>query len=178
MKTRLLARRYAKAVIGNTKKDNYQNLLQECKELRYIFLSNEALIQKLRSKFVKQRKKKEILDLIVEQTESGSMWNGFFSTILQKKREVLIVPILDEVEQMLYNSLNTVKMRLFFAREQKSETVEMIKKHYEQELGKKIIIESSYDESIIGGFVAIVGNTHIDGSVKHNLDIFKKSQVV
>lgn len=178
MKSRILAHRYAKAVIGNAAEGNYQSLLHECEQIRELFLKSDTLSRKLKSKFIKQQKKQEVFDLIVENTEHHQLWQGFFKTVLQKQRETLVVRILDEIERILYIKLDMIKMHLLFAREQKPATVDKIKKYYEKELGKKIVIEQKYDESIIGGFVAIIGNTRIDGSVKHTLELFKKSQVV
>lgn len=176
MKSRLLARRYAKAFIDRAEEASCESLLLERKTFQKIFTENEKLVELLSSRFVKTDEKKAIIDDLIKDTDNRELWQGLFNTILQKNRERIIIAVLLEIEKFLLERLNTVKMVVRVAREQRAETIDKIKKHYEKKLEKKIIIETEIHPDIIGGFVVLIGNTRVDGSVKHALDMFKKTK--
>ena len=44
-----------------------------------------------------------------------------------------------------------------------------------KETGKKITVKVTVDPSVLGGIVAQIGDTVIDGSVRHRLDQLKES---
>jgi F-type H+-transporting ATPase subunit delta len=44
-------------------------------------------------------------------------------------------------------------------------------------VGRKVIIDSQVDPSVVGGFVARIGDTLIDGSIRNRLETLRKSLV-
>ena len=44
-------------------------------------------------------------------------------------------------------------------------------------MGRKIVIDSQVDPSVLGGFVARIGDTLIDGSIRNRLETLRKSLV-
>ncbi len=52
-----------------------------------------------------------------------------------------------------------------------------ISRRLEEIVGRKVVIDAQVDPSIIGGFIARVGDTLIDGSIRQRLESLKKSLV-
>ena len=57
------------------------------------------------------------------------------------------------------------------------EDKELISRRLEEMVGHKVIIDAQVDPSIIGGFIARIGDTLIDGSVHHRLEALRESLV-
>ena len=54
------------------------------------------------------------------------------------------------------------------------EQIEQVKKELGEKYGKKIVLKTSVDPSIIGGMVLYVGNEMLDASVKAKFEGLKK----
>lgn len=52
---------------------------------------------------------------------------------------------------------------------------EILSKRIGQILGRKVTLDLQVDPSILGGFIARVGDTVVDGSVRQNLEMLKKN---
>jgi F-type H+-transporting ATPase subunit delta len=63
-----------------------------------------------------------------------------------------------------------VTTALFLASEEK----EMISRRLGEMVGRKVVIEGQANPSIIGGFIARIGDTLIDGSIRQKLETLKK----
>ncbi len=175
MNLRILAGRYAKAFMENADSKHYSKLLEEQKKIKKLFAENSELLKYLSSDITKNEAKEEVFNQIAKNTDNPNLWNGLFTIITQKKRERYILYILFEIEKILFIKLDKLNMTLYLARDHKQKTIDIITKHFEKELSKKIIVDIVIQPELIGGFIAVVGGTLIDGSIKNKLENFKIS---
>jgi F-type H+-transporting ATPase subunit delta len=63
-----------------------------------------------------------------------------------------------------------VKTAVEFTRQQKNE----LEKHFELSSKKKVQVDVQVDPALIGGFVARMGDTLFDGSIKRQLELLRQ----
>jgi len=82
--------------------------------------------------------------------------------------------IIDEIERLLLQQQNKARIRIVYARDLSDNITKEIINYAGRKTGKELIVETEIDPAIIGGFIASVDSIIFDGSVRHNLNIFKK----
>ena len=55
-----------------------------------------------------------------------------------------------------------------------NEDREMISRHLEEIVARKVVVDAQVSSSIIGGFIARIGDTLVDGSVRQKLEALRK----
>ncbi len=181
MKIRLLTRRYARAFLDNIAENEYETVHADIKVIRDFIELNPELIKILQSIITPRKMRLELLDAIMEQDQKTGLelqqqkfWKGLFQVLVAKHRIQLITEIIDEIERLLFLRQNRAKINLYLAREQSPDLIDKIMQHIGKLTGKELIPHTEIRSEIIGGFVASVDSLRIDGSVRHNLEKFKK----
>jgi F-type H+-transporting ATPase subunit delta len=83
--------------------------------------------------------------------------------------------IADEYERLLNDHYGIKSADVTTAIELDASESERLGHHLEEITGKKIRINSQIDPDIIGGFIARIDDSLIDGSIRNKLDMLKKS---
>ena len=153
-----------------------KNLEETSKDIELIvntLKENHKLQLILENPIVKPAVKLSILNEIF-QNKIGSQTKKFIKFIVDKDREDLLYSIFQKFLELKdeYLGIVNVEVRTPFAFS--SEQEEHLRKNLESTLSKKIIFNFNIDSSLIGGFIAKVGDTVFDASVKHQLEILKK----
>lgn len=100
--------------------------------------------------------------------------NNFLNLLLEKGRENLLFDICKRFVVLSNEKLNQVEIGITSAVDLSDNQKEELKLKLENIISKKVIPTFSIDSSIIGGFKARYGDTVIDASVKHQLEVLKK----
>ena len=153
-----------------------KNLEEASKDIELIvntLKENHKLQLVLANPVVKPAVKLSILNEIF-QNIIGNQTKKFINFIVEKDREDLLFNIFQKFLELKdeYLGIVNVEVRTPFAFTPEQE--DQLRKNLESKLDKKIIFKFNIDSSIIGGFVAKVGDTVFDASVKHQLEILKK----
>lgn len=126
----------------------------------------------LASPVIAKDKKKAVLRDIFKK-KVGELVLGYLEQIIVKGRENMLADILTQYFTLRDEQLGIVRVSVrtsvdFSAKQEKD-----LAKQLETMTKKKVEIVFSLDTSIKGGFVARVGDTVLDGSVKRQLEILK-----
>ncbi len=107
------------------------------------------------------------------QDKVDKMTLGFLNLLIDKGREKLTGGIASEYGLLLDEALGIVnaQLRAPYPLDDKSQT--MVRSKLEGLTGKKVRISFSLDKSLVGGFLAQIGDTVYDGSVRRQLEILK-----
>ena len=177
MSESIVAYRYAKALIDLA---NQQGVVKEVHDDMSFFETvcreNADFVAVMANPIVRHDNKLNILKKIFEN-KVNSVTFSIFSVLTKKNREKLIYPIAKEF-QKLYNVQSGIQVvqissSVALTDAQKSQFSELVA----SATNKKIEIEESVDESLIGGYVLRVGDTQIDTSVKKKLNELKLALV-
>ncbi|MBW6516663.1 MAG: F0F1 ATP synthase subunit delta [Candidatus Cloacimonetes bacterium] len=181
MKIRLLARRYAQAFIDNISERDFDTIFDDIKTIRSFIEEYPQIVKILQSILTPKKKKIELLDALAAENQSEGLalkqrkyWRGLLNVLIVKHRIQILVETIDEIERLLLQRQNKAKITLFLSREHASDVAKKVIDYVSNITGKELIPQTVINPDIIGGFVATVDSLRVDGSVKHNLEKFKK----
>jgi F-type H+-transporting ATPase subunit delta len=139
-----------------------KNAIDASRELRNVFASP----------VVPKEKKKAILRDVFKK-KAGEIVLGYLEHIIDKGRENVLGEILAQYFIQRDEQLGIVRVSVKTSVEFSSKQEKDLVKQLEAMTKKKIEIAFSLDKTIKGGFIARVGDTVLDGSVKRQLEILK-----
>lgn len=131
--------------------------------------SNHELRQALSYQSLDRTQRVKILEELLEEKVSAHTL-GLLTFIVTQGRGRQLPQILEEVSELSAEARKTaiaeVRSAVPLNEQQQGDLAEALSKA----TGKKIELKVLVDRSIIGGLVAKIGDTVIDGSVKHRLE--------
>lgn len=167
MRNKLVAERYAKAVLLNLKKNEHKIIIKDISSLREIL--SEDLIKTIDSFLIPQKKRFSMVDEISQELELGKIWRNLFQILVRKHRFIIILEILSNLEFHILEVNNQIKVSLHLARKQSEEITSIIQQKIAKLLKKDVVLNIQITPEIIGGFIAETESMLIDGSIKNNL---------
>lgn len=172
---KLVSKVYGDAYVSVvSEKNNLIDALEEIKSVKNILLENVEIIELLDSPKMDDEEKIDFIKGIFENHISVDSL-GFLLTIIEKKRQAELIPILDYVidcvKELLLIGKATVTTALPLDDSKKERIVDELLKssHY-----KSLEVAYVVDESIIGGIVIRIGDRVVDSSVKTRIDKMRK----
>ena len=166
--------RYAASLIDLALEKNALDALSKDMELVHsAILSSNDLNNVLQSPVIKTEKKKIILSEIFKNKISEDSLN-FIRFVVDKNRENLLTSIIKKFLQMRDEKLGMVRVEVKTSFDFTDEQKEKLQQRLEKILNKKAQLKFIADSTIVGGFVAKVGDTVYDASIKHQLELLRK----
>ena len=172
---KLVSKVYGDAYVSVvSEKNNLIDALEEIKLLKNILLENGEIIELLDSPKLDDEEKTAFIKGIFENHISVDSL-GFLLTVIEKKRQAELLPIIDYVidciKELLLIGKATITTALELDDAKKERIVEELLKtsHY-----KSLGVEYVVDNSIIGGIVIRIGDRVVDSSVKTRIEKMRK----
>ena len=94
--------------------------------------------------------------------------------LVKKGRVSLAEKIRDSYLKIYYEKNNKILVNATFTKELSDNQREALMKKLEEKYKKKIVLNLSVDEELIGGGIIKIGNKVIDGSIKNQIENTKK----
>ena len=94
--------------------------------------------------------------------------------LVKKGRVSLAEKIKDSYLKIYYEKNNKILVNAIFTKELSDNQREALMKKLEEKYKKKIVLNLSVDEELIGGGIIKIGNKVIDGSIKSQIENIKK----
>ena len=169
-----VGRRYSKAIF---------EIAEEKKQVKEIY-------EMLNSAMVLYRTDKEfknfILNPLIDNEQKKSVLNEIFGKdnsenlnillyILDKGRMNCIKYIVAEYLKIYYRKNRILDVKATFTKELTDEQKKKLINKLSQKTGKEINLEIKIDKDILGGGIIKIGDKIIDGSIRRELDNWKKS---
>jgi len=170
---RTVARPYASAVfdIASNKEtlDEWSAFLKKSSEL----LDQKDIRTLIKTPGLNKKTIAEIFfELSVDESESAenkALFSNFLNVLSENKRLNIITMVSSQFEQKKQKAEQVSEVILSSAAALPEEDIEEIKQALSKKLGKKIELNNSVDETLIGGAVIKIGDHMIDGSVRSQL---------
>lgn len=166
------ARRYAQAVFEVAREKNELDRWATDLEKISTAVQKPEVLAVLENPKIHLEAKRDILqDAIADLTP---LELNFISVLIQKSRLAVLPQIVAEYQRMLdaYNGIQRADVVTAVPLEEQDR--ETLKQKLSAMTGKKIVLTTRVDPSILGGFVARIGDRLIDGSVVSNLLSLKR----
>ena len=174
MKDQKVSIRYASSFLDSAiEKKNIESASNDMELVLNTLEGKNQLNLMLKSPVIKPQVKSSIItEIFADKISVDSL--KFMQFVLDKKREDLLSNIATKFLELKDEYLGIMNVEITAAYEFTTEQQEQIRKKFETNLNKIIIIKYIIDKELIGGFVARVADTMYDASIKHQLEILRK----
>lgn len=139
-----------------------KNALDGSRELRNV-LASPIIPKEKKQTIIREVFKKKISDVVLK----------YMNEIINKGREHMLREILTQYFVLRDEQLGIVRVEVKTSVEFSTKQEKELTRQLETMTKKKVEITFSLDNSIKGGFVARVGDTVLDGSIRRQLEILK-----
>ena len=172
-----VSNRYALSLLSIAlEKDKLDTVYNDAKLLIKAFDESDELQRVVESPVVRPEVKISILDEIFSGKIDKETIN-FIHFIIQKRREEILYSVAKRFVELRNEHLGIVELLVRTAFELNDDQKEILKERFEKILNKKTIMIFKVDNNLVGGFIAQVGDTVYDASMKHQLELLKKEFV-
>lgn len=171
----VVARRYAKALVELAReKGVHERLRADLQKMQRVVDSSSELKNLLSGPVIELGLKKGVLAEIVSRLDLLPLTADFLGLLIEKGRFRHLGAILAAYEGLLDEKLNRVKAIVRTKYGLSAEEEASLKRALSSLTGKEVILLKGVDSSIIGGLVAQIGGTILDGSLKGQLKLLKE----
>ncbi len=163
-----IARRYAGAMFGLALKQNTLDRTREdIQEIAKLFEHRKLAFLLREPNIAAKRKEKALRDALTSKVLPTSL--NLTLLIVQRDLVDIMPNIAAEFERMVLDYHNEAVAQVTTAASMDATQQNLVKQALEKATGKKILMQTRVDPAILGGVVARVGDTVIDGSVRYRL---------
>ena len=169
-----VARRYAQALIGLAdEQGQLERVSEDLLMLRRTLRESHEFVVFLKSLVVKTEKKQRVLEeLFADKVHPSTQ--GFLRLLAEKGREDVLGQIVEEFFQLRDVMLGIVNVDVKAAVELTGDQNKALVKKFEGVTKKTVRVSISLDTTLRGGFIARVGDTVFDGSVRRQLELLRE----
>ena len=166
--------RYANSLLTSAiEKGNLKTVAGDMEMVFSSLQASEELTRTLSSPVIKPQLKASIMEEVFKSKVSKETMD-FLKFVIDKNREDLLESIVKKFLELRDQQEGIVNVNVRSAVELSDDQKEKLRQNFEKVLNKKIRFSFIIDPNVIGGFVAKVGDTVFDASLKHQLEILKK----
>lgn len=172
MRETIVARKYAIALAGAVKEDEYDQIIGELRSFSRAFRETE-LGEILTSPFVPKNKKIQLVKLICQKYQLHRKTCNFLSLVVGRNRSELIPLMIKTFQQIWWEKHNIIFYEVITAVPIDKSFEQKLKNVLENKHNTKIILSFKTDPSILGGLILKRGFTVYDGSIRKQLELIK-----
>lgn len=166
--------RYAISLLEMAKdKNNLEAISSDMEYIAAVVNSSNKLILMIESPVVRPELKFSVLkEIFAGKINQDSL--HFIEFLIEKNREEFLRSIITKFFELKDEYLGIVNVNVKTSQPFTEKQTNQLKARFESMLGKKVRFNFNIDQSIIGGFVARIGDTVYDASISNQLSVLKK----
>jgi F-type H+-transporting ATPase subunit delta len=165
-----ITRRYALALMELAEEQKQvDRIVQDMELLQQAARESKDFVLFLKSPVVKKEKKKSVIKELF-QNKLSSLSLDFLMLLCEKGREEILRQLIIQFFVLRDERLGIVTVDVKAATELSKDQVDQIQKRFEGITKKRVRLSFNLDTHLKGGFIARVGDTVFDGSVRRQLE--------
>ena len=170
MRQTILAKRYAKALFAVGQEEGKSEVYRETLNVLGDFLEKypEAM-DALTNLLYPMELREKVMAQLISELQAGQFMANFLNLVVQKRRADILPEIGAEFQALVDADQNISRGTVIAASEISGELQVKVQTTLENITGKKVLLTTKIDPTIIGGIVAKVGDLVMDGSIKTQL---------
>lgn len=169
-----VGRRYSKAIFEIAEEKNQIKEIYEMLNSAMIFYRTDKEFKNfILNPLIDNEQKKSVLNEIFGKDNSDNL--NILLYILDKGRMNCIKYIVAEYLKIYYRKNRILDVKATFTKELTDEQKKKLIDKLSQKTGKEINLEIKIDKDILGGGIIKIGDKIIDGSIRRELDNWRKS---
>ena len=168
-----IARPYAKAVFDLADEDKSYDKWSDALSLLTSIVADDAMQSLVEDPFVDKSKLAELIKGICENNGAGKadqQAQNLIDTLIDNGRLNTLEAISARYEELRAQAESMVEAQVESALPLDAAQLEKLSASLEKHFGKKVKLESSVNEDLMGGILIRAGDTVIDGSVRTKLE--------
>ena len=169
-----VGRRYSKAIFDIAEEKNQVKEIYELlNSVMVLYRTDKEFKNFIRNPLISNEEKKLVLNEIFGKDNRDNL--NILLYILDKGRINCIKYIVAEYLKIYYRKNRILDVRATFTKELTEEQKKKLIDKLSQKTGKEINLEIKIDKNILGGGVIRIGDKIIDGSIRRELDNWKRN---
>ncbi|HWQ27297.1 MAG TPA: F0F1 ATP synthase subunit delta [Chlorobaculum sp.] len=177
MSSAIASRRYASALLDVAVDGNFlERVTEDLQKIDEVLSQSRELLHALRSPLINGDKKSRLLEEIF-RNEIGEKTMLFIKLLAHKKRAGVLPGVINEFTTLLDEKNGVINADVKSAIKLSDDQARDLVNGLSVRTGKKIRAKISLDEALIGGVTVKIGDTILDGSVSHQLQLLRKTLV-
>lgn len=169
-----VGRRYSKAIFEIAEEKNQvKEIYEMLNSAMVLYRTDKEFKNFILNPLIDNEQKKSVLNEIFGKDNSENL--NILLYILDKGRMNCIKYIVAEYLKIYYKKNRILDVRATFTKELTDEQKKKLIDKLSQKTGKEINLEIKIDKDILGGGIIKIGDKIIDGSIRRELDNWKKS---
>jgi F-type H+-transporting ATPase subunit delta len=168
-----VARRYAHGLfLLALEKNAVDTLAEEMRDLDRLFDTEKSLLNFLAAPQVRDQDKYAALRTIFSGKVSKIL-EEFLLLVVSKRRDRFLHEIAEQFDKLVLEHKGFVKTRVVTAVPLSERERESLVHKLQAKSGKRVMLFTEIDASIIGGVVVFLGDQIIDKSIRHQLNLLR-----
>jgi F-type H+-transporting ATPase subunit delta len=177
MSSAIAGRRYAVALLDVAVEGNFlDKVTEDLQKIQEVLAGSRQLVMALKSPLINVDLKSRIFEEIFSK-EISEKTMIFIKLLAHKKRANLLGGVITEFNALIDERNGVINADVKSAVKMSDEQAKELVNGLSVRTGKKIRARMSLDESLIGGVTVKIGDTILDGSISHQLQMLRKSLV-
>ena len=169
-----VGRRYSKAIFEIAEEKNQvKEIYEMLNSAMVLYRTDKEFKNFILNPLIDNEQKKSVLSEIFGKDNSENL--NILLYILDKGRMNCIKYIVAEYLKIYYRKNRILDVKATFTKELTDEKKKKLIDKLSQKTGKEINLEIKIDKDILGGGIIKIGDKIIDGSIRRELDNWKKS---
>ena len=169
-----VGRRYSKAIFEIAEEKNQvKEIYEMLNSAMVLYRTDKEFKNFILNPLIDNEQKKSVLNEIFGKDNSENL--NILLYILDKGRMNCIKYIVAEYLKIYYRKNRILDVKAIFTKELTDEQKKKLIDKLSQKTGKEINLEIKIDKDILGGGIIKIGDKIIDGSIRRELDNWKKS---
>ena len=169
-----VGRRYSKAIFDIAEEKNQVKEIYELlNSVMVLYRTDKEFKNFIRNPLISNEEKKLVLNEIFGKDNSDNL--NILLYILDKGRINCIKYIVAEYLKIYYRKNRILDVKATFTKELTDEQKKKLIDKLSQKTGKEINLEIKIDKNILGGGIIRIGDKIIDGSIRRELDNWKRN---
>lgn len=170
-----IARRYAAALLKLAQENGqHDEITAELQGLRTTLQSSAELRALLRNPIIRSERKRALLEALFHPRVSPLLFQ-FLQLVVDKRREALLPDIITAYEELYFQYTDRLAVTIRSAVPLDDDLRERIVALLHERTGKTIVPRFEVRPSLLGGAQLQIGDTLIDGSLRHALERLRQS---
>ena len=169
-----VGRRYSKAIFEIAEEKNQvKEIYEMLNSAMVLYRTDKEFKNFILNPLIDSEQKKSVLNKIFGKDNSENL--NILLYILDKGRMNCIKYIVAEYLKIYYKKNRILDVRATFTKELTDEQKKKLINKLSQKTGKEINLEIKIDKNILGGGIIRIGDKIIDGSIRRELDNWKRN---
>jgi len=146
-----------------------QDAMTQLRAFESLLSSSPELNNALMTPAVPANRKKAVVGRLADALQLARITRNFLFVLVDRRRIALLSQIIQSLEQIVDERLGFVRAEVSSARQLTDPQRSALDAQLQRLTGKRIRMQFTVDESLIGGVVARIGSTVYDGSLRGQL---------